>query len=102
MLLTADWGFVPPTETGFFYESDTAVLPGGSKRAIAFERRLSQGAVAYTTLGHCHTPTTNSQRSVHESVSADNKPPLYLLGSWETEGFQTLLRNSIGWGLGEV
>jgi hypothetical protein len=39
---------------------------------------------------------------VHESVSEDNKPPLYLRGSWETEGFRTLLRNSIGWGLGEV
>ena len=102
VLLTADWGMVPPSETGFYYEADTAVLPGGSRRAIAFERRLSQGSVAYTTLGHCHTPSTNSQRSVHESVSPDNRPPLQLLGSWETEGFRTLLRNGIGWGLGEI
>lgn len=102
VLLTADWGEVPPSSTGFYYERDTAMLPGSTKRAIAFERSLSQGAVAYTTLGHCHTPTTNSQRSVHESVAADGKPPLNLLGSWETEGFRTLLRNGIGWGLGEV
>ena len=49
-----------------------------------------------------HTPTTNSQRSVHESVSPDHTVPLNLLGSWETEGFRTLLRNGIGWGLGEI
>ena len=102
VLLTADWGVVPPSEQGFYYKEDTAVLPGGSKRAIAFERKLSQGAVAYTTLGHCHTPTTNGQRTVHESVSPDHKPPLNLRGSWETEGFQTLLRNGISWALGEI
>jgi len=102
VLLTADWGEVPPSPSGFYYERDTAVLPGGTKRAIAFERTLSQGAVAYTTLGHCHTPTTNSQRSVHESVAADREPPLNLLGSWETAGFRTLLANGIAWGLGEI
>ena len=102
VLLTADWGPVPPTDTGFYYEADTAVLPGGgSKRAIAFVRSLSQGAVAYTTLGHCHTPTTNAQQTVDVSVAADGVPPLNLLGSWETEGFRTLLRNGIAWGLGE-
>jgi type 1 glutamine amidotransferase len=102
VLLTADWGMVPPTETGFFYEEDTAVLPGSSKRAIAFERTLSQGAVAYTTLGHAHTPLTNSQRSVHESVATDHTVPLNLRGSWETEGFRTLLANGVSWGLGEI
>lgn len=102
VLLTADWGMVPPQETGFFYEADTAVLPGTSRRAIAFERSLSQGAVAYTTLGHAHTPLTNSQGSVHESVSPDHKSPPYLRGSWETEGFRTLLANGVGWGLGEI
>ena len=101
VLLTADWGAVPPSDTGFYYEKDTATLPGGTKRAIAFVRELSQGAVAYTTLGHCHTPTTNSQRTVDVSVAADGVPPLNLLGSWETEGFRTLLRNGIAWGLGE-
>ncbi|MEE8421730.1 MAG: ThuA domain-containing protein [Dehalococcoidia bacterium] len=102
VLLTADWGPVPPTDTGFYYEEDTAVLPGGgSTRAIAYVKEISQGAVAYTTLGHCHTPTTNAQRTVHESVAADGRPPLHLLGSWETEGFRTLLRNGIAWGLGE-
>ena len=102
VLLTADWGEVPPSPTGFYYERDSAMLPGSTKRAIALERSLSQGAVAYTTLGHCHTPTTNSQRTVDVSVADDNAPPLYLLGSWETEGFRTLLRNGVGWGLGEV
>ncbi len=102
VLLTADWGMVPPSETGFHYAADTAVLPGTSKRAIAFERSLSQGAVAYTTLGHCHTPTTNGQRTVDESVATDNQPPLLLRGSWETAGFRTLLSNGVGWGLGEI
>jgi hypothetical protein len=102
VLLTADWGLVPPSDSGFYYEADTAVLPGTSKRAIAFERSLSQGAVAYTTLGHCHTPITNSQRSVHESVMPDHSVPLHLRGSWETEGFRTLLKNGIAWGLGEI
>ena len=101
VILTADWGPVPPSDSGFYYEEDTAVLPGGTKRAIAFVRELSQGAVAYTTLGHCHTPTTNGQRSVDASVAADGKPPLHLLGSWETEGFRTFLRNGVAWGLGE-
>jgi hypothetical protein len=101
VLLTADWGLVPSGETGFYYEEDTAVLPGGTKRAIAFVRELSQGSVAYTTLGHCHTPTTNGQRVVDASVATDGQPPLNLLGSWETEGFRTLLRNGIAWGLGE-
>lgn len=102
VLLTADWGMVPPQETGFYYEADTAVLPGTSTRAIAFERTLSQGAVAYTTLGHCHTPQTNSQRSVHESVDPNHEVPLHLRGSWETEGFRTLLANGLSWGLGEI
>ena len=102
VVLTADWGPVPPTDTGFYYEEDTAVLAGGgSKRAIAYVKEISQGAVAYTTLGHCHTPTTNSQQVVDASVAADGKPPLNMLGSWETEGFRTLLGNGIAWGLGE-
>ena len=101
LLLTADWGAVPPNDSGFYYEKDTTTLPGGTSRPIAFVREYSQGAVAYTTLGHCHTPTTNSQRVVDASVSPDGKPPLHLLGSWETEGFRTLLRNGIAWGLHE-
>jgi len=101
LLLTSDWGPVPDTGAGFFYEQDTSTLPGGTTRAIAFVRHLSQGAVAYTTLGHKHTPTTNNQRSVDTSVAADGKPPLDLIGSWGTEGFRTLLRNGIAWGLGE-
>ncbi len=104
VLLTSDWGEVSPdAPTGFYFERDTTVLPngGGTKRAIAFVRELGAGAVAYTTLGHCHTPTTNTQRRVHESVAADGQPPLNLLGSWETEGFRALLRNGIAWGLGE-
>ena len=102
VLLTADWGMVPPTENGFYYAEDDAVLPGTSTRVIAFERTLSQGAVAYTTLGHCHTPQTNSQRSVDESVAEDHVVPLHLRGSWETEGFRTLLANGVSWGLGEI
>jgi hypothetical protein len=102
VFLTADWGEVPSGETGMYYEKDTAVLPGGgTTRAIAYTKQMSEGAVAYTTLGHCHTPTTNGQQVVDSSVAADGKPPLDMLGSWETEGFRTLLRNGIAWGLGE-
>ncbi|MDA0366558.1 MAG: ThuA domain-containing protein [Chloroflexi bacterium] len=101
VVMTSDWGPVPPGDSGFYYEKDTSTLPGGTRRAIAFVRRISQGAVAYTTLGHKHTPTTNSQRTVDVSVAADGKPPLDMMGSWGTEGFRTLLRNGIAWGLGE-
>ena len=51
-------------------------------------------------LGHCHTPSTNSQPFVDVSVSPDTKTPPYLRQTWETDGFNQLLTNAMQWGLG--
>ncbi|MBM3140047.1 MAG: ThuA domain-containing protein [Chloroflexi bacterium] len=101
VLLTSSWGPDPTGgETGFVYDEDTSLFPDGKTRAVAYVREMSQGAVAYTTLGHAHTPTTNSQVRVDDSVVPGGEVPLTLRGSWETAGFRQLLKNGIAWGLG--
>jgi hypothetical protein len=101
VLLTSAWGPDPsPGNFGFEYDSDTSLMPDGRTRAVAFVHEVGQGAAAYVALGHCHTPSTNSQPFVDGSVAADGTTPLLLRGSWETEPFRRLLRNAIEWGLG--
>jgi type 1 glutamine amidotransferase len=100
VLMTAELGpDVSPPGSGFVYDRDTALQPDGKTRVIAYVRDVGQGGVVYTTLGHCHTPTTNSQRTVDTSVDPEGKPPLLLRTTWETEAFPALLRNAIEWGL---
>ena len=65
---------------------------------LAFERRLGEGAVTYVGLGHAHTPTTNIQPWVHESVDPEGKTPLSFRGPWESDAFGRLLENAIAWG----
>jgi type 1 glutamine amidotransferase len=101
ILLTADLGpDTSPPGFGFIYEKDTALLPDGRTRVIAYERPTGRGAVAYYALGHCHSPTTNAQTIVDTNVDPEGKPPLWLRQTWETEGFDRLLRNAIDWGCG--
>jgi uncharacterized protein len=102
ILLTAEYGSdcVSPL-IGTIYASDTSLLPDGKTRVIGYTRQVGQGGVTYFTLGHNHSPTTNSQRMVDTSVAADGQPPLTFRGSWETPYFKTLLHNAIRWGLGE-
>jgi len=89
-----------PPGFGFVYEKDTALMADGKTRAIAFQRDIGLGAVAYCSLGHCHSPSTNSQPFVDASVSADGKTPMTLRVTWESPSFQRFLRNAIAWGMG--
>ena len=88
-----------PREFGFTYGEDTSVGDDGATRPIGYTRTLGAGAVTYLGLGHCHTPTTNIQPWVDESVSPDGKTPLEFKGPWETPAFEGLLANSLRWGL---
>jgi hypothetical protein len=101
VLLTSAWGPDPSPETfGFVYDQDTSLYPDGKTRAVGFVHEIGQGAAVYIALGHCHTPSTNSQPYVDSTVDPTGKTPLLLRGSWETEGFRRLLRNALEWGLG--
>ena len=99
VLMTSQLGPHPSPESGFQFDRDTALMADGKTRVLGYVRDMGQGAVAYFTLGHCHTPTTNSQRSVDVSVDPNGITPLTLRTSWETEAFRTLLRNAMAWGL---
>jgi uncharacterized protein len=101
VLLTAELG--PDTSSpnfGFSYEEDTALLPDGKTRVLGYTRDLGKGGVTYIALGHCHTPSTNSQPYVDKSVDPEGKTPPTLRQTWETDAYQTLIRNSIDWGMG--
>lgn len=100
VLLTAELGpDASPPGFGFIYESDTALLPDGKTRVIAYTHDVGEGAVAYIALGHSHSPSTNSQPFVDASVDPEGKTPPYLRTTWETEGFGKLLHNAINWGM---
>ncbi len=90
-----------PPGFGFDYGGeDTALQPDGKTRVLGFSKDLGAGGVTYIALGHCHTPWTNTQPFVDESVAVEGKTPPVMRGPWETQGFQTLLRNAITWGMG--
>ncbi len=88
-----------PRKFGFTYGEDTSVGPDGVTRPLAYMRSMGEGAVTYIGLGHCHTPATNIQPWVDESVAADGVTPLEFRGPWKTEPFVTLLENAIRWGV---
>lgn len=88
-----------PRTFGFTYGEDTSVAADGRTRVLGYERQHGAGAVAYFALGHCHTPATNIQPFVHESVDAGGVTPLDFRGPWETEAFERLLTNGVDWGL---
>jgi hypothetical protein len=86
-----------PEGFGFLYDKDTSLQPDGKTRVLGYLRNVGQGHVIYYGLGHCHTPTTNVQPFVDESVAPDGKTPLTFKGPWETDAFQKLLTNAIEW-----
>jgi hypothetical protein len=99
-LLTTDMPADPsPPGFGFYYPKDTSVQADGHTRVLAYEKVIGDGAVAYLALGHRHSPLTNSQPYVHESVVADGKTPLQFDGAWQTSVFGQLLDNALAWGL---
>ena len=82
------------------YGGDLSLLPDGKSHALGFARKVGEGEVAYISPGHCHTPLTNGQRSVHESIAPDGVVPLRFRGPWETDAYEQLLKNAIDWGTG--
>lgn len=98
ILLTADYGpgCVSPN-IGTLYPTDTSLLADGKTRVIGYTRDIGHGGVTYFSLGHCHNPAIRAARAVADP--ADTTPPTFR-APWETEGFSTLLRNAIAWGMG--
>lgn len=98
LLLTTELHKDPsPAGFGFVYDEDTSLLQDGRTRALGYVREVGEGAVAYFALGHCHSPTTNTQPFVDPSVDPAGTTPELFRGSWETEPFQRLLRNGLAW-----
>jgi uncharacterized protein len=96
ILLTADYG---PNATspaiGTLYPSDTSLQPDGRTRVLGYTRKVGNGGVTYFALGHCHNPAIRAGRP---NDPADTTP-LTFRGSWESDAFNTLLRNAIAWGM---
>jgi hypothetical protein len=89
-----------PPDFGFAYERDTSLQADGRTRVIAYTRDVGEGAVAYVALGHCHSPTSNSQPFVDATVAADGRTPLTFRGPWDDPTYLQLLRNGLRWGTG--
>ncbi|MCZ6650651.1 MAG: ThuA domain-containing protein [Acidobacteria bacterium] len=98
LLTTSD--IKAPGYVAEIYGEDSSLLPDGKNRALGYVRQVGQGAVAYFAAGHCHSPTTNVQVTVHTSVDPDRSVPLNFRGAWDTEPFQQLLKNGVAWGTG--
>lgn len=100
VLLTTELDADPsPPGFGFIYDADTSALDERGTRALGHVHHVGAGAVAYFALGHCHSPSTNTQPFVDRSVTPDGATPLTFRGMWETEPFLQLVRNGIAWGL---
>lgn len=100
VLLTAELGpDNSPEGFGFVYESDTALLEDGKTRVMGYTKEVGKGGVTYFALGHCHTPRTNSQPFVDESVAKDGGTPLTFRGPWTTPGFERLVKNTLDFAL---
>jgi type 1 glutamine amidotransferase len=87
VLLTAEIGpDTSPPGFGFVYDEDTALMPDGKTRVMAYTRPIGRGGVTYIALGHCQNPAVGT-------------PPPLATDTWETAPYQTLLRNAITWGM---
>src|SRR5437899_5090822 len=97
ILLSADYGpsAVSPA-IGTLYASDTSLQPDGRTRVLGYIREVGNGGVTYFALGHCHNPAIRAVRTVDPT---DTTPPTFR-GSWETDAFIGLLRNTITCGVG--
>ena len=97
ILLTADYGAsgVSPT-VGPLYGSDTSLQPDGRTRVLGYTREIGKGGVTYFALGHCHNPAIRGARTADPADTT----PLTFRGSWESDTFIALLRNTIAWGVG--
>ena len=103
VLLTAELGpDTSPPGFGFRYDEDTALLPDGKTRVLAYTYDLGKGGVTYIALGHCHSPLSNNRTMVDTSVDPEGASPAVLRGPWETDAYQQFLRNAIDWGVGST
>ena len=99
VLLTTELPADPsPKGFGFAYDEDTSLGADGKTRVLGLERTVGKGAVAYVALGHCHSPVTNSQPFVDDSVAAGGTTPSTFRGAWETDAFARILDNAVRWG----
>ena len=99
VLLTTELPADPsPAGFGFVYDEDTSLGDDGKTRVLGLTREVGNGAVAYVALGHCHSPATNSQPFVDDSVAAEGKTPRVFRGAWETGAFGRILENAVQWG----
>lgn len=99
VLLTTELPEDPsPEGFGFVYDEDTSLGADGKTRVLGLERQVGSGAVAYVALGHCHSPATNSQPFVDDSVAAGGTTPRVFRGAWETDSFGRILDNAVRWG----
>lgn len=90
ILLTADYGpgAVSPS-IGTLYPTDTSLQADGKTRVLGYTREVGKGGVTYFALGHCHNPASR----VGRTPDATEQPTVR--GSWNTEPFVALLRNTI-------
>ena len=101
MLLTTELPEDPsPPGFGFRYDADTSLLADGRTRVLGYVKDVGDGCIAYVALGHTHSPGSNSQPFVDESVVQGGVTPPTFRGSWETAEFNRLVRNAIAWGCG--
>ena len=100
LLLSAELGpDLSPPGFGFEYDEDTALQADGKTRALGFTRNVGRGGVTYIALGHCHSPTSNSQPFVDPSAEQSGVSPAVLRVTWESDAYIQLLRNAIEWGV---
>ena len=103
ILLTTELDHDPsPKGFGFVYDKDTSLREDGKTRVLGYLKTVGEGSVIYYGLGHCHTPESNFQRVVDESIAKDGTVPLEFRGPWETDAFQKLLQNAIEWSTASV
>lgn len=94
VLLTARYGAAAISDSVVpMYGTDTSLQADGQTRVLGYTRDIGAGAVTYIALGHCHNPLTRPGR-------AGDELPDTFRGPWGNPGFDGLLRNAIGWGVG--
>ena len=93
ILISADYGpnAMSPA-IGTLYPSDTSLQPDGRTRVLGYTRKVGDGGVTYFALGHCHSPAS---RTARPGDATDTTAPIFH-GSWESDPFVALLRNTIG------
>jgi type 1 glutamine amidotransferase len=102
VLLTTELPEDPsPPGFGFAYDDDTSLGADGKTRVLGLTKDVGAGSVAYVALGHCHSPDSNSQPFVNDSVVLGGATPATFRGAWETKEFEQLLHNAIKWGVGD-